>query len=265
MMHKKYRSLGKVALQDALAYRAALFVYMISTFLFMVATFYLWQAIFAGRGTLADYSWPQMRAYLLIAFLSNALVSTFTEGNIAYRILDGSLAMDLLKPLDFQQARLAETLGATVFEGGLSVILLAIALVLFAGGAAPPTAPMTTFFAISLLLSLLVKFNIVYLAGLLCFWTTSATGVQWTRTAIANFFSGALVPLALFPHWLERITLLLPFQAMVYTPTAIYLGRVDQGGALRLLGLQLFWIVALWFAAKLVWNVGVRRVTIQGG
>lgn len=90
-------------------------------------------------------------------------------------------------------------------------------------------------------------------------------GIAWMRAAITNFFSGALVPLAFFPGWLEKLSLLLPFQGIVYIPASIYLGRLEGLQALQSVGLQLLWIIVLWLGARLMWNWAVRQVTINGG
>ena len=99
----------------------------------------LWHAIFDGREQLAGLSWEQMKAYLLITFITNALLSWYSETRIANKILDGSVAADLLKPLDFQQARFAETLGSGMVEGGLAAILITVVMIITSGVMVPHT------------------------------------------------------------------------------------------------------------------------------
>lgn len=264
-MKRKYLSLARVAMQNSVARRGAFLVNMAAGLIYVVAMFYLWRAIFANRDQLAGYTWEEMKAYLLVAFLANTLLSWYSETRIAGQVLDGSVAMDLLKPLDFQTARLAETIGISVFEGGITALMASSALLLFGGVMLPPSLAMDVLFLISLAASLLIKFGVVYLSGLLCFWTSSAIGIVWARAAITSLLSGALVPLAFFPRWLEVLALALPFQGIVATPAAIYLGRVQGAAALQLVGLQLVWVVVLWFAGRLLWRWGVRQVTVYGG
>jgi ABC-2 type transport system permease protein len=252
-------------MQNALAYRGSFIINILSSFIFIMALFYLWKAIFVGHTELAGYSWEEMKAYLLIVFLSNTLLTWYSEGLISGKILDGSVAMDLLKPLDFQKARFAETMGISVFESWISAVLICIFLILFAGIILPSKLLIWFLFIISLLASLVIKFGIIYIAGLLCFWTTSSLGIVWARMAITNLFSGALIPLAFFPQWLKELALILPFQGIVHTPASIYLEQVQYEEAFKMLGLQLFWVFALWIAGKLLWIWAVRKVTIHGG
>jgi len=262
---KKYFSLLIMSMQQAFAYRFNFLINALSGIIFVTSLYYVWKAIFGERDELNGLTWEGMQSYLLVVFISNMLLSWYTESGIARRVLDGSVSMDLLKPLDFQKARLFETLGNSIVEGGMSVLFAVIWAFLFTGAQLPPDAASGLFFLASLILSVFIKFNIIYLAGLVCFYTTSHLGVLWARTAITNLFSGALVPLALFPDWLGTMARLLPFQGIIAIPAAFYMGQLDGAAALEAIGIQLFWVVVLWFAGKAFWRWSVRQVTIHGG
>lgn len=265
MFKKKYVSMAKVSMQNTLAYRFNYFISLTASFIFILSMFYLWKAIYAGRTELAGYSWEEMKTYLFITFLSTAMLSWYSETRISGKILDGSVAMDLLKPLDFQKARMAETIGTSIIEGWVAAAMITVFIVLYAGILLPEHLLNGILFVISLFISLFIKFGIVYISSLLCFWTTSSIGIAWGRAAITNLLSGALIPLTFFPGWLEATAQLLPFQGIVYIPTSIYLGRSEGAEALQLIGLQLFWVIVLWATGKLMWNWAVRQVTIHGG
>jgi ABC-2 type transport system permease protein len=264
-LRKKYISLGKVSMANSLAFRGN-FIISITVSLFMVVSMYfLWQAIFNGRQSLAGFTWDEMKSYLLIVFITNSLISWYSETKIAWKILDGSVAMDLLKPLDFQKARLSETLGTSILEGGVSVAMACIVMLIFAGITVPTNIVTWILFLISLFSGLLIKFSIVYIAGLFCFWTSSPNGIAWTRAAVTNLFSGALIPLAFFPDWLKTASLILPFQGIVHIPANIFLDRLQGGTLFIMVGVQLVWVIVLWYIGKLVWARAVRQVTIHGG
>ncbi len=265
MIKKKYISLAKTTMQNTIAYRSAYLISLTASFIFVMSMFYLWRAIYADRGELAGYTWDQMKAYLFVTFLTNSLLSWYSETRISWKIISGDVAMDLLKPLDFQKARIAETVGSSLFEGGVAIVMIGIVLLFTQGILLPANGIAWGLFILSLAASLLIKFGIVYIAGLLCFWTSSAFGIAWGRAAITNLFSGALVPLAFFPGWLERIALLLPFQGIVYIPASIYLGHLTGLQALQHIGLQLVWVGILWGCGKVMWSFAVRQVTIHGG
>ena len=136
---KAFISIANRSLQNTLAYRTSYILTFASNFIGFIATYALWHAIFDGREQLAGLSWEQMKAYLLITFITNALLSWYSETRIANKILDGSVAADLLKPLDFQQARFAETLGSGLVEGGLAAILITVVMIITSGVMVPHT------------------------------------------------------------------------------------------------------------------------------
>ena len=94
------------------------------------------------------------------------------------------------------------------------------------------------------------------------FWTENIVGLVWLRGAVTDILSGAVVPLALLPSPLAVVAHLSPFQAIVYIPLSLYLGRAS---ALPELGIQLVWVIVLWFLARAVWASGLRRLTVLRG
>ena len=248
-----------------LAYRTSYIITFASNCVNLLAIYFLWQGIYGGRTELGGYTWDQMKTYLLVTFLANSILSWYSETAISSKILDGSVAADLLKPIDFQSARFAETLGSSLLEGGMGTIIIGT-FMLFTPGVSIPHSPVIwLLFIISLFAAMVVKFGVVYLAALLCFWSTGSLGIVWARIAVTNLLSGALVPLTFFPGWLEKLAMLLPFQSIIHTPTVIFLQQADSLEMMKLIGIQCLWGGALWMGGKLMWNWAVRQVTIHGG
>lgn len=262
---RPYVSLARTALTNSFAYRGALLLYAVSKVVLATALFYLWQAILAAGIDSHGYALADLKVYLLLGLLTNAVLTYTAEMRITRKVIDGTIAMDLLKPLDFQATCLAESVGMGLFEGLLSGILVFVVAVTF-GGAPISSRPITWLLVVvSLVLGLLVKFGIVYLTGLLCFWTQSSLGVSWMRQAMTNLLSGALVPLTFFPGWLATLAAALPFQSIVHIPAQIYLERAVGMDALRLLGVQATWLLALIVGGRLLWRYAIRQITLDGG
>jgi ABC-2 type transport system permease protein len=89
--------------------------------------------------------------------------------------------------------------------------------------------------------------------------------LEWFVGFFHDIFSGELVPLWFLPDWLQRIAWALPFQAMRFTPVAIYLGRYSHAEITRLLAVQAGWIAAVAAAQSLLWKRGLRRIVVHGG
>ncbi|MFI7079280.1 ABC transporter permease [Micromonospora sp. NPDC049903] len=263
---RAYRTLARMAWSTVLVYRGEFLLQLAGVAVQTVALFAVWRALFAADpgGEMAGLTWEQMKAYLFVAFLAGTLLSSFTDGQVALRVLDGSVAIDLLRPIDYQLARFAETIGYLVGEL-LVVAVMGSVLLLAFGGMPLPDPTQTGLFLLSLLAMVPLKFALVYLVGLACFWTGNFHGLSMSRIAITNILSGALVPIALYPGWLQTICAWSPFPGIVSTPALIFLGQVRGTESLHLIGLQVLWVAVLWIGARLLWRVAVRRLVVHGG
>ena len=258
-----YVALARAGAKSVVAYRLPFVLSLFGVLFQFIAMLAVWRALLS-EGAAGGFTWPQMRGYLLIAFASGVLVSIFADFRMAHRIQSGLVALDLIKPVRYQEARFAEVLGAVWIE--VLVVGAAAGVTVASGGALPlPAGPDLALFAVSMLLLVPLKFIILYLTGLTCFWTQSFIGVQWARMAVVNLLSGALVPLAYLPAWLGTVATWSPFAGMTSTPGLIFVGRVHGSAALALVAVQLGWVLALWIGAKLLWRTAVRQLTVNGG
>ncbi|MFF5290699.1 ABC transporter permease [Paractinoplanes globisporus] len=258
-----YRALARATARAALTYRFNLLLSLGAVLVQLVALLAVWRVILA-QAPVNGFTWPQMRAYLLVAFAAGTVVSILGDFRMAFRILDGDVALDLVKPIDYQKARLAEALGGLWIEVILIGVVVGVTLAV-TGGMDTPAGPALALFAASMLLLVPLKFLIVYVSTLACFWTQNFMGVQWARLAVVNLLSGALIPLVYLPHWLATAAQWSPFAGLTSTPALIFLERVDLGEGLTLVAVQLGWVLVLWFGARLVWRAALRRLTVNGG
>jgi ABC-2 type transport system permease protein len=87
-----------------------------------------------------------------------------------------------------------------------------------------------------------------------------------TKEIIVTVFSGALVPLQFFPDAIQRVLLLLPFQAIYYTPLMM-VTKPDLGWEtfLPMLAVQLLWALILFAATRLFYNQALKVLRVSGG
>lgn len=261
---RAYRALARTAARSILTHRLNFTLGLFGLLFQLLAMLSVWGVLLRSGNSVGGFTWPEMKAYLLIAFGTGALVSSFMDMRLAWRIRDGMVAVDLTKPVDFQRARFAEAIGGAAVEL-LSTALVCAAVITLTGGVAVPGPAGAALFVVSVALVLPLKFCLGYLAGMICFWTQNTFGVALARWAITNLFSGALVPLVLLPGWLQALAAVLPFASTTSTPALIYLGRATGGDALRLIAMQAGWTLLLWYGCRLVWRRAVRQLTVHGG
>jgi len=258
-----YVALTRANLRSTLRYRLAFVLGMFGMLFQLVALLAVWRVLL-DQAPLGGFTWPQMRAYLLVAFTCGIIVSQFAEWRMAYRIEDGLVALDLVKPVDFQWARFAEIVGGVLVELLLAAVVWA-GVIAVGGPLDLPSPGRLALFALSMLLVIPLKFLIVYLSALTCFSTHHYMGVNWARLAVVSLLSGSLIPLSLFPGWLGEAAMWLPFAGMASTPALVFVGGVDLAEGLRLVALQAGWVVLMWFGARRAFRFAVRQLTVHGG
>ena len=120
-------------------------------------------------------------------------------------------------------------------------------------------------FIVSLAAAWLVMSGIHYLIVVIAFRSTNVFGIQMARVALQEVLGGSLIPIALLPGALLAIASVLPFQALVFTPVWIYLGRFSGADLARALLVQWGWAALLAVAGVLIWAYVRPRVVVFGG
>lgn len=262
---KRYCGFARCSMEMRMAYRMGFFFNWLSSLVGLLVSVFLWRVLFQAQSTIQGYDWNQMILYALIVAFLNATLSMGTEMNLSEKILDGSIASDLTKPVDIQHMSFFQALGESAVEGGISLAVISVLAVLLTDLSAYADPVRLLLFALSLVLAFLLKFCLAYLGGLLCFFTSNGFGVVYLRQVITDIFSGAMLPLSFYPLWFQKISGVLPFQASVYLPTQIFLGRVEGTELAVTLLVQFAWVVVLWIGARFCFRLAVRKITIQGG
>jgi ABC-2 type transport system permease protein len=261
----KYLSIASCAMHQGIAYRRVLMAKVGSSVITLIIQLSLWSTIFASRSQVASFDWPAMQTYILLSFAINNLVSNINEARMFMDISSGDVVLDLVKPVDYLVSNLARVIGFALVEGTLA-LGVALAFVVVLPELRLPADGLAAFACtISVALGFLVKFLLGYLVALFGFLLLNVTGVLWARAAVTNVFSGAIVPLELFPSTVGALAEILPFRAIVHTPISLYLGHYDTGAIIRALAHQIGWVLTLWALARWLWGASVRRLVVQGG
>ncbi|GAB3418079.1 ABC transporter permease [Flindersiella endophytica] len=269
---RAYGGLAALQARTVLTYRADYLFGLVGVLLQVFLLKVVWTAVYAQAGSdriavnggSAQITLSMQIAYATLASLQYWLLSPWSFTTTHYRIRDGKIAIDLLRPLRFLEQTLAGQVGATVAM--LPFVLVALPLAVLIGGAQAPESVMSGLaYAGALVLAYTISTLVNAVVGLVPFWTLEVQGIFMIYRMLAQFLAGALVPLWFMPDWLRTIAEWLPFQATTYTPMAVYLGQVEGVDVFGALALQLFWCVVLWFLLRIIWSRALRRVVVQGG
>lgn len=90
-------------------------------------------------------------------------------------------------------------------------------------------------------------------------------GLSQIMGAIINLLSGMLIPISFFPLWAQKIVNFFPFSSTIYTPSMIFLGKINGNNIISSLALQMLWIIILFIISKWMWKKLIKSLTILGG
>jgi len=256
---------ARIGFLNMLAYRARYYVGVL-TYLFNVAVYYfIWRAVFRNAPAVAGFSLSEMITYVAIGWTIRSFYFNEIDRDLAAQVQEGRLAMNLIRPVDFQAVMIADAAGQSAFRAVLFTVPISVVLVL-AFPLRPPASPLA---ALLFLLSAVLTFFLVaalnFLVGLIAIRTKSILGILRAKYLVFELLSGLLIPTTLFPEPFRSVLFISPFPHINYTPAALYLGKASGAQAARLLALQVGWTLALLLLGQLAWRGSRQRITIQGG
>ena len=95
-------------------------------------------------------------------------------------------------------------------------------------------------------------------------WTIAGEGTTQLLSVAIVVLSGMVVPLALFPDWLQPFLMWQPFAGLMDLPLRIYSGNLPPDALGGILLRQALWAIALVLFGRWLLAKGARRLVVQG-
>jgi ABC-2 type transport system permease protein len=260
-----YFEFARIAFLKILAYRLRYYTGIITYFVNVSVYYFIWKAIFASSSEVAGYTLVDMVTYVGIGWIIRSFYFNNIDRDMAAEVLEGKIALSLVRPVDTQWMYLAQTIGESCFRGILFTLPISLAIFLIYPIRPPASAAAATLFLLSCVFALMIFALMNFIVGTLALHIYSIMGVIRAKYFIVEFLSGLLLPLSFFPQWVRRILIFLPFPHISFTPLQIYLGKEAGLAAWGALTLQATWVVILFIGGRLFWNFSTARLSIQGG
>lgn len=257
--------LARIGFLNMLAYRARYYVGVL-TYLFNVAVYYfIWRAVFRHSETVVGLTLAEMITYVAVGWTIRSFYFNEIDRDIAAQVGEGRLAMNLIRPVDFQTVMISDAAGQSAFRAVLFTLPIGIVVALLFPVRPPASALAAALFLLSAALSFFLVAALNFLVGLIAIRTKSILGILRAKYLVLELLSGLLIPTTLFPEPFRSVLFASPFPHINYTPAALYLGKASGLEAARLLALQTAWTLALLVLGQLAWRRSRDRITIQGG
>jgi len=259
-----YVTTMRTAVQEQFQYRAATYMYLIGMVAEPVIYLVVWSTIAdQSGGTVGGLTAGEFAAYYIVWTLVRTMNIVFTPYGWEWRIREGELSGQLLRPLHPIHYDLAWFAGGKV-PWVLFYLPIAVVLTLVFNPTFDVRPLEVAVFGVAVWGAYLIRtFNQTAL-GLICFWTTRVGALFQLYIVLELLLSGRLVPLTLFPEWVQTVAWFLPFRWTFYFPIQTLVGDLTNAELLGGLAMQVFWTVVGIGVFSLVWRYAIRRYTAVG-
>jgi len=240
---RNFLKLTAMSLQSQMYYRTSFFLNLLSPMALLAGQYLLWHALYQQQPDhiISGMDAAQMYSYLLIAFTLNHIMGWSSENALSKEIKNGTVVKRCIRPVSFLSQSVAEMTGTLLPQLALNLIIASAGFLLFGRFLLVPSLQNIVLFLPCMAGALLLRILLIELCSLLCFYTTGYLGISWTRNAIFEFFSGALIPIVMFPGWLKSMAYMTPFPYMIQIPISILLGQELNVPLFQVYAVQFFW------------------------
>jgi len=260
-----YAEFARVGFVNTLAYRLRYYTGIVTYFIYVSVYYFIWKSIFAHSSSIEGFDFSQILTYIAVGWIIRSFYYNNIDQDMAQQVMEGKLAMDLIKPVNTQLMYVSQALGESVFRLALLTAPTAMILLLVFPLRRPAGVGHFAAFFASVALSFFIVAGINFAVGTLAIRLKSILGLLRAKYFLLELFSGLLLPISFFPRFFQNILAVLPFQYISYVPVLLYLGKLSGLGVLKALGAQLFWVFALLALGDWMWRWSTRKITIQGG
>jgi ABC-2 type transport system permease protein len=261
----KYLEYVRVSFMVMLAYRVNFAIGIVTYIIHVAVYYYLYQALYMREISINGYGLHEILTYVSLGWIAKSLYLNYIDREIATDVESGHLAMEMIKPVDFQMMYFARGFGQTCYRLFLFTPPIILVTAVMFSWKGPASGGHLILFLISTFMSVLIYLGINYIVGVFSVIFLSLRGVIYAKNLIIELLSGLLAPIDWFPGWFQTMSAWLPFQYIAYNPLKIYLGHWDHLKTAQALGAQCLWTVILLLLGRGVWHICRRRILIQGG
>lgn len=260
------RAVAAVTYKEWSAYRTHSMVSIIVGPVYFIVQYFIWTAVYGDQASVGGIELPRMIRYFGATALIGYLIMDFADWNLSMLVRTGKFLTFHLRPLHHRSFALYQKIGHR-FLGFLFEFLPCVLIFVFIFGI--DMRPASWLWSIlSIALAFLMNFYVNYTIGLTSFWLVQSGGLRGAFMLISSIFSGALIPLDFFPHWLQVIQFFLPFQYIAYMPAMVFTGQYSLGGIELpiglVVGIQAAAVLVTFAFNQLVYRLALKQFTAVG-
>lgn len=262
---RKYSQVTRITMANSLVYfwnflsKNVFFVFIMFIYLM------LWKTIYAQKSTatIGGFTLNAMIWYLIFTELIT-ISRTDLHLQVNDDVKSGNIAYLLNKPYNYVLYCFSYFIGEIGIKLLTNTLIgLAIGLI-YAGTLKNFSLLHLPFIILSLLLGCIINFFIYLCLALTSFWFEDNSAFFWIYSKLIFTLGGMLMPIELFPVWLQRISHYLPFVYVTYVPARLAVDFSFESFAVNF-PVQLLYLGVFFTLSMLLYRKGVKNLNVNGG
>jgi ABC-2 type transport system permease protein len=260
-----YAEFARIGFVNILAFRLRYFTGIFTYLINVTVYYFIWRAVYGPGQSISGFDLGQMLTYVSVGWMIRSFYWNTIDQEMAYEVLEGKIAMDLIKPVSVQWMWVCRAMGESAFR--LVVLTLPTAAIVALIFPVKPPASLAFFgmFALAALGSFFLMCGINFMIGTSAIPLNSILALIRAKTWLIELLSGVLIPMTFFPGRIRAVMAWLPFEHIAFTPLQIYLGKLNYREAWLALATEWAWVVVLLALGGYWWSQATRKITIHGG
>src|ERR1700674_4302141 len=126
-----YRAFTRMGFVNILAFRLRYYTGIVTYLINVTVYYFIWTAVYGpatktGGASIAGYDLGQMLTYVSVGWVIRSFYWNTIDQEMAYEVLEGKIAMDLIKPVSIQWMWIFRAMGESAFRLGLLTLPTAI-------------------------------------------------------------------------------------------------------------------------------------------
>ncbi len=262
---KKYIYILKTQLIKSMTYEFSVYGNIFMQTIIMITSAYFWKALYKDRRSVGGVDAESMLTYIIVSSMLSVLLITNVEKRIEMSVKKGTVATDMIRPVNIFGMYFAEDLGgvfALVFQNMLPILIIGTLLIKVPVMADVSALPL---FVIAVLESFMINWLIAALFGMIAFKTGSIDALIQVKKHLIRLLSGSIIPIWFFPAGVSKVLSSLPFVYIYQLPLSIYIGKGERAEYIAGMQIQFLWLVVLTAFFFFVQKKVTRKVMVQGG
>lgn len=262
---KKYLYVMKTQIIKSMTYEFNVYGNILMQTIIMITSAFFWKALYKDQSYVNGVDSDSMLTYIIISSLLSVLLITNVERRIQASVEKGTVATDMMKPINPFGVYFAEDIGsmiALVFQNMLPILIIGCLLIKVPKIADVHDIPL---FILSVVLSYLINWLISALFGMIAFTAVNIDALIQVKKHLIRLLSGSIIPLWFFPPVVAKVLGAFPFVYIYQLPLSIYIGKGDRSELLAQMGIQSIWLAVLCVLFFFVHSRATKKVMVQGG